>query len=140
MNRATYALVPHTADICIEVNAKALRELFLNSATALTEQIVKTKKASKKETREIEIAAPDMDSLLIYWLQELLYNFYVHGLVYVDARIRVLTVKKLKVNAVFCRFRPEKHVALREVKAVTYHNVHIKKMGGRYMVRIVLDI
>lgn len=140
MKKTGYTLIPHAADICIEVNARTLHRLFLDSAAALAGQMVRIKKAGKREYREIEVIAHDRHTLLIYWLQELLYHFYVHGLIYDDATVRSLTDKRLKVKVGFHRFRPGKHLALREIKAVTYHNVHIMRKDGGYTVQFVIDV
>ncbi len=135
-----YKLLHHTADICIELSAPTLKQLFDRSASAITEQMVSSKKNSHGTAKDISIAASDKDLLFIYWLQEILYLFYVDGLIYTGSKITVLNNTALKAKAVFNRFNPKEHVPKREIKAVTYHNIHIEKRRGKYVVRFVVDI
>lgn len=135
-----YKLIPHAADICIEVEEPTLKKLFDKAASAVTEQMVGIDRINKKITKDIAIIAQDKDLLLVYWLQEILYHFYVHGLIYIGSKIKKLNNVGFKAEVVFNRFNPEEHVAKREIKAVTYHDIHIKKIGKKYRVKFVIDV
>ncbi len=144
MNRSikkiNYTLEPHTADICIKLGGTTLKKLFDNAAKAVTDQMVSAGKKGQKIMNDIAIIAPDKDLLFIYWLQEVLYQFYVHGLMYAGSKIKSLSNTTIKAEVAFIRFDPKEHDAKREIKAVTYHDVHIEKKGGIYSVRFVVDI
>lgn len=140
IKKVEYKLIPHAADICIEVGEQTLKKLFDKSASAVTEQMVGIGRINKKIIKSIAITAPDKDLLFIYWLQEILYHFYVHGLMYIGGKINKLSNTEFKAEVVFNRFNPEEHVARREIKAVTYHNIHIKKRGKKYIVKFVIDV
>ncbi len=64
-----------TADVCFEAYGKTLNELFENAALALFEIIINIKQIKHKTKKEIRIKANDLKSLMIKWLNELL--FYV---------------------------------------------------------------
>jgi SHS2 domain-containing protein len=135
-----YKLLPHTADICIEVSAASITGLFQNAAAAVLEQMVESGKTGDTVVRQISLQASGRDLLFIAWLQEILYEFYVHGLMYAGSTIEHMRATGLKAAVMFRRFDPKQHTAKREIKAITYHNIHIRKTGSRYTVRFVADI
>jgi SHS2 domain-containing protein len=140
IKRVEYKLIPHTADICIELSATTLKQLFDRSASAVTEQMVSIGKKSPGIMKDMVVAASDKDLLFVYWLQEILYQFYLHGLIYTGSKITALSNTRLKAKVAFNRFNPKEHTPKREIKAVTYHNIHIEKTRGKYIVRFVVDI
>lgn len=136
-----YILIPHASDICIEVHETTISKLFKKAALALLDQMVVSKaKNERKIVRHINIKAPDKNLLFVYWLQEILYQFYVHGYIYKSSKIARLTDTELKANVTFSKFSPEKHIVKREVKAVTHHDVFIRERNNKYMVRFIIDI
>lgn len=140
MKREIYRTLEHPADICVEVYGKDLKELFLNSARALISELGKIKRKVKKTKLSLKVNGIDKESLLINWLQELLYNFYVRGLIYDSAKITKLKEKELSAEVQCIKFTPASFQPLKEIKAVTYHDVHIKRNDGGFSVKIVFDI
>jgi len=135
-----YKTLPHPADICLEIKGKNLKDLYLNSAQALISELGNIRKKRKTKKRTLKINGIDRESLLINWLQELLYNFYVQGLIFKNGKIKKLTVKELVADVVFIKFTPDSFQPLKEVKAVTHHDVHISKHKDGFSVKIVFDI
>lgn len=140
MKKTEYRLIPHTADICIEVTAKTLRDLYLTSAHALIDQMIIVKKGGKTVMHHITVNAIDRNALLVNWLQEILYNFYVGGLIYNGAAIKKLTTKKLTAETTFFKFDPGIHSLKQEIKAVTYHNLNITRKKTWFAVRVIFDV
>lgn len=140
MKNKNYKLIPHPADICVEVHGKNLKELFLNSAEAMISELGKIKKKSGTKNITIKINGVDRESLLVNWLQELLYNFYVMGLIFLCGKIKKLTEKELSADVKFLKFKEGNFVPVKEIKAVTYHDVLIKRENKNLSVRIVFDI
>ncbi len=140
MKEKFYRTIPHPADICIEVKGKNLKELFLNSARALISELGKIKKKGRIKKKTLKVNGIDRESLIINWLQELLYNFYVQGLLFADGKIKKLTEKELSADVDFIKFTPASFQPLKEIKAVTHHDVHITRSPDGFSVRIVFDI
>ncbi|MGC8684202.1 MAG: archease [bacterium] len=138
--KTTYKLLPHSSDICIQVQGNNIKELFKKGASALLDQILYKDKNDSKVVKSIRIKAPDRDLLFVYWLQEMLYQFYVYGLIYYRCKIKKLTSTDIEAIVTFTKFHPQKHDVKREVKAVTHHNVSIMKKKNKYIVRFVIDI
>lgn len=140
MSYKFYRTLPHPADICVEVNGKDLKELFLNSAKALVSELGKIKKKSGTKNLTIKVNGIDKESLLINWLQELLYNFYVRGLIFLSGKIKKLTEKELSADVKFLKFKKGNFVPLKEIKAVTHHDVFISRDKDGFSVKILFDI
>jgi SHS2 domain-containing protein len=140
MKKNFYKTLPHPADICVEVYGKNIKELFLNSALALVSELGRVKKRTGARKKNLRVNGIDRESLLINWLQELLYNFYVQGLIFRDGKIKKLTGKELVVDVNFVKFTPQTFQPLKEIKAVTHHDVHITRNNNNFSVKIVFDI
>jgi SHS2 domain-containing protein len=135
-----YTIIPHASDICIEVQGSTIKEVFKKGAIALMDQMISKGKNERTIVRHIDIKAPDKDLLFVYWLQEMLYQFYVHGYIYNRSKINKLTETELKAIVTFNKFSPKKHKVKREIKAVTHHDVNIMEKNNKYTVRFVIDI
>jgi len=88
------------------------------------------------ERRRVELSAEDYESLLVVWLQELLYFTESEGLVFSDFQVELLDPPQLKAEAV-----GEQSERLDKViKAVTYHNLNIRRTPEGYETTIVFDV
>jgi SHS2 domain-containing protein len=65
----------HTADIGIRAFGSDLPEAFSNAAKAMFSLITDLRKVRSTHKIEIEIVVADRPSLLMDWLNELLYHF-----------------------------------------------------------------
>ena len=74
-----YAFFDHTADIGIKAQGSTLAELFIASAQGLTELIAEDSRLEPKQQRLIQLEAESTESLLLAWLQELLFWFSSDG-------------------------------------------------------------
>jgi SHS2 domain-containing protein len=135
---AGFEEVSHTADLEIRVWGRDLNSLFKTAAEGMfalcgietTEQGI----ASVKQT--IKLEAMDYEGLLILFLEELLYRLTED---YMYFEVRKLTINDeftLKAQLVGQQISSYE----RDIKAVTYHNLNIRKTEQGYSVHIVFDI
>lgn len=133
----------HTADIGIRGYGDTLEEAFEAVAIALFDVMVDVRKVEKKEARHIEAEGEDLQSLLYDFLERLLILHDVEGLVFRDFDVKIEKSKegyKLKAVA-YGEHLSEKHEPKEEVKAITYHEMEIKRVeDGKWMVQLVPDI
>lgn len=73
MNKMTYNLIDHTADLGILVRGHDLPQLFANAALALFDIIAKESRIECRAELTMEINGGDWADLMINWLRELLY-------------------------------------------------------------------
>lgn len=135
-----FIILDHPADIGIEAYGKTKRELFLNSATGLMSIIAGDSKIDRKETFDISIHAIDEESLLVKWLSEILYFYDAKKFLTCDADFKFLNETSLIAKLYGENFTSEKHELNIDVKAVTYHQLEIKKEKDLWSCRVFFDI
>lgn len=138
-----FRFFPHTADAKFQAYGKTLDEAFSNAALAMFSIMVDTKSVDKKVSKKISVKASDLSSLLYRFLERLLY--------FLDTKYFFLSdVKKLKIvkkgknysltsEVIGDKFR-EKYELLGSVKAVTYSQMFVKKIKGKFVVQVVVDL
>ncbi|MBN1102974.1 MAG: archease [Deltaproteobacteria bacterium] len=142
MNARTphYTLLDHTADLALQVEGSDLRDLFENAGTALIDIMVSGTTAANPSPVEVSLSGQDLADLLVRWLGEILYLLQGESLVVTSVDLLHITAERLKAVVRSVPFDPEVHKILAEVKAVTYHQVEVKEVQGRWEARVTLDI
>ncbi len=135
-----YRLIAHTADLGMVVRGKNLADLFTQAAWSFFDLMVETQHIDLAQARTIFVEAPDRETLLVAWLGELLYLFEVHRLVFGKFSIRSLTPTALQASVWGESYDPAKHRLKTAVKAVTYHQLHIREERGGWQARIIFDL
>lgn len=95
--RKPWVHVEHTADLALRIFAQGLDELFVNAAQAMFSQIEPrgTEQGTAPVEREVRVQGLDRESLLVNWLNELLYLHETRREVYSDFTIRALHCPRL---------------------------------------------
>lgn len=138
-----FRFFPHTADARFRAYGKTLEEAFSNSALAAFSLIVKTSSVDKKILKEISIDAPDLEGLLYRFLEKILYFLDVDFFLLSDVkRIKIFEKNNkffLSAELIGDKFN-EGYEQLGSVKAVTYNQMFVKKIKGKYITQVVLDL
>ena len=130
-----YEEVRHTADLCIRVWSSDLPGLFSDAALgmyALTGIITET---SPVITRRFVCQSRDSESLLVQFLAELLYIAENERIAFKELEI---DIDNNGIHAVM-NGTPIKAMA-KTIKAVTYHNLKIKKTEHGVETELVFDV
>lgn len=135
-----YEQIPHTADIAIRVYGKDVRELFINAAYGMFDIIADLEGMKNSTSQKINVEAPSQEELLVFWLDELLYNFYTKGIIFSEFDIGFLNGHRLTAQVHGRHLVENKNRLKTEIKAVTYHNLKIREGDGGYTVEIVFDV
>jgi SHS2 domain-containing protein len=139
-----YEYLEHTADIKFRAYGRTLEEVFENSALAMFNVIINTEKVSGNTPKEIYLRSPDLESLLVDWLSELLYVFEVDEIVFREFRVEKISEEdgeySITAKALGEEFYPESHPFETEIKAVTYNQLEIRKTDEGWKAQIVVDI
>jgi SHS2 domain-containing protein len=130
-----YRELSHTADWEIEVWAPDMSRLFEQSALGMYALAGIHLYPDPRITRTIELKAGDAESLLVKFLNELLFQGEQYGLAFDTFG---LTIED-------CHLQAKLHGApmtesTKEIKAVTYHNLAIQSSAQGLTVRIVFDV
>lgn len=135
-----FTIMDHTGDIGVVIRGRDLAELFQNAAGALFFLITDRRRIRKRVKEEIGISAPDLESLLVAWMGELLFLFDARGILLRSFHFRKLQRLSLEATVWGEPYNEERHPIKTGVKAVTYHQVRVEKDKGIWKARIILDI
>jgi SHS2 domain-containing protein len=138
--KKTFKIIDHTADVGIIAYGTDIEELFSNAALALFSLITEPESVEEKLHLDLEVNSEGRDSLLIEWLNELIYLFDVKHILLNRFDIASLTQNELKVTCYGEDFDPIKHKIKLGVKAATYHMLRLDKNDGGYKARVIFDI
>jgi SHS2 domain-containing protein len=139
MKRA-FEIMDHTADVGIIAYGTDIEELFCNAALALFSLITELESIQEKVHLSLKVSSDERDSLLVEWLNELIYFFDAKHILFNRFDIESLTQNELKATCHGEAFDPAKHKIKRGVKAATYHMLRLDKNNDGYKAQIILDI
>ena len=133
-----FNIIEHTADTGIIAYGTSLEEAFANAAYGMFTLIADPETVQEKICRHIEVEADDIESLLVAWLNDLLYRLDVERTLFKRFEVRQLNDKTLKADAYGETVDETRHSLRAGVKAATYHMLKIQKNTG-YTVQLILD-
>lgn len=138
MVMSPYREVEHTADWALHVWAPTIEMLFVDAARGMYALVGAAPAAVAPGTpKRFELEAGDYESLLVAWLQELLYHTDSQGCPFDDFRVLSLTPTRLQAEASPVAGDDRLDQA---IKAVTYHNLNIQHTPNGFEVTIVFDV
>lgn len=133
-----FTFLDHTADVGMTARGSSWDELFRNAALGMFSLIADTRALQGKEEVAVDVTANDRDSLLVSFLNEILYQYETKHIVFCDCLI--FTISETRVVAL-CKGekRAASHYIQREIKAATYHQLRIQK-NKAYEAQIIFDV
>ncbi|MCS7300103.1 MAG: archease [Fimbriimonadales bacterium] len=140
-----FYILDHTADKGLEVEASSLPELFETAARGLFHLMIKPEAYPPTESVRIELAAPDLEMLLVKWLNELLYQFEVYHRLF--SQYREVAVQEQAGRwqlTALAEYRPVEPQQLEwdgaPVKSVTYHGLRLEHDSELWRLRLFVDV
>ena len=134
-----FEIFDHTADVGIIAYGTDLRRAFANVAKGLFSLITNLGDVEEVLHLDIELTAADEESLLVDWLNELVYYFDTEGILFKRFDIFELNNSHLKARGYGEKADSIRHELKTGVKGATYHMLKIEKNNG-YRVRVIFDI
>lgn len=138
-----FEIIDHTADIGIVAYGKTKKEVFINAAKGMFEIIAGENRDLKENFyAKIKLEAKSLEDLLIAWLNELLYLSEVKLVILNKFIIKELSDGQIKAEVGGTKINHLSIRVKREVKAVTYHRLEIKKdeESGLWSAQVIFDI
>ncbi len=133
-----FSLIEHTADIGIKIQGNNLEELFKSGFYGVL-SIVASRKALISESKTIELYAPDKESMLVDFLNEILYLINVKN--WLPAKIVELNIDENNLKSVINGEKfSSTDIIKTEIKAATYHNINIKKNVDTWETKVYFDL
>ena len=127
--------IDHTADLALHLWADDLADLFITAARGMFSLIAAPEEGAPSRAIEISLSALDVETLLVDWLNELLYLSETESLVFTGYELTHLTPNALEATIV------GKPVAMyyNYIKAATFHNLSVDATLDGYETEIVFD-
>jgi SHS2 domain-containing protein len=140
MTRKPYEAFEHTADIGLDAYGETLPALFINAARGMESLLVAPEQVHVVTSREIIVKGHDSISLLIAWLNELIFLFDTEYLLFRDFEIATLTDTTLTGTARGEHYDSQRHELGSAIKAATWHEAAITPDNEGYQARIIFDL
>ncbi|HEY8477001.1 MAG TPA: archease, partial [Chloroflexota bacterium] len=151
----------HTADVGLLAHGRTLADVFAHAAQGMFALLVDLDAVRETESRQVEVADDDLASLLVAWLNELLFLFDVEHLLF--RRFAVSLAERggdaladqrgagspegegasrwrLTARAYGERVDPRRHLLGTHIKAATYHQAEVWQEQGAWHARVILDV
>ena len=134
-----FKILDHTADVGIIAYGTDLKQAFTNAARGMFSLITELKNIREVLQREIAVNATDQESLLVTWLNELIYLFDTENFLGKRFEITKLDNTHLKAKVYGEKVDRSRHHLKIGIKATTYHMLQIKHDNG-YQIQVLFDI
>jgi SHS2 domain-containing protein len=134
-----FEILEHTADVGIIAYGADLEQAFANAARGLFSLITELDDVKEVTHQDIVVNAGDIESLLVAWLNELVYRFDTEGILFKRFEISQLDETHLKARGYGEKADISRHKLKTGVKAATYHMLRVDRNDG-YRVQVIFDI
>lgn len=135
-----YEVFEHTADIGLHAYGSTLSELFIHAAQGMESLMIPLEQVRIQVSRVVEVDGHDSVSLLIAWLNELIFLFDTEYLIFCQFEIESLTETHLRGRASGESYDAQRHELGSAIKAVTWHEAAVEQTDDGYKARIIFDI
>ena len=132
---APFELLEHPADIRLRARGATLAEVFANAARGMMAYLFGLVEAKPEQWERIEITASDREALLVDWLSELLYRATSGYCAYVGFKVDEIDEQRLAA-----RVGIVSATAIDDIKAVTHHELTVRKCDDGWEATVVFDI
>jgi SHS2 domain-containing protein len=139
-----YEYLDHQADLGIRGIGHTLHEALSEGAQAMLAAMANLDTVQQTQQFVQRCTAPDIPSLFVEWLNELLYQREVNDVLFASARVVHLEQHPSgwTLEAIACgeTLDPDRHEIHIEVKAATYFGLAYEIQGDRHVVQCVVDV
>lgn len=131
-----YQEVEHTADRALCVWGKRLSDLFAGAARGMYSLMAELDGLVATTWQEVRLEGWDRESLLVDWLNELLFLTEMEGLLFVEYKIETLSDTLLSARA----GGVVSPVSKASIKAATFHDLALTRDGDGWSTVITFDV
>jgi SHS2 domain-containing protein len=135
-----YELIDHTADIGFRLSCTRLDDLFCQAAQALFDLTCNLKEVQTTEVVAVRVQAPDLESLLVAWLNELIFLHETQHMLFGRFELEIAGEFELSGKAYGESVDYRRHELYRSIKAATYHQLKVQPVGNSWIAQVVLDV
>lgn len=138
--RAGWEHFSHGSDIGVRGFGASVEEAFVQAAMALTAVVADVSRVAQLESIEVRCDAPDLELLLVSWLNAVIYEMAVRGMLFSKFRVAV-SGHSLTGTLVGEKADPERHHVAVEAKGATVTALKVlREQDGQWVVQCVVDV
>ncbi len=130
---------PHGADIGVRGRGETLAEAFANAAMAMTAVIADPAAVRAEEAVDIACEAPDVELLLVDWLNALVYEMATRRMLFSRFEVAI-EGERLTARAFGETVDPARHRPAVEVKGATMTALSVRRDGDGFTAECVVDV
>ena len=135
-----FEIFPLTADKGIRAWGRDLAELFVSAARGLWSLMVEPGTVRRVRMLPVEVEAADRETLLVAWLNELIYLYEAKEFVMATCSIRSMADTALSAEVWGESVDRVRHPMVGHVKAVTYHRLLVRPTAEGWEGQVVVDV
>lgn len=135
-----FEILDISGDAGIRAFGKDLPGLFVSAATGMYSLITDTRDIQEKKTLEISSEGNSRESLLVSFLNELIFQFDTYGFIGKKITITVLDARRVTATLSGEEFDPERHQGKLLIKAATYHKLRVENRNDLWEAEVIFDI
>ena len=149
-----FEILDHTADVGLRGYGRILEELFAHMALGMLGLVAETTTVQPMASIPIMAQADDLELLLVAWLKEILFAAERDHLVFVNCRVMQVMPTAVTSQGAVVRppfavatgeatgeaLDPTRHTVFREIKAVTRHELSVRREGDLWVAQEIFDI
>ncbi|AEV16997.1 MAG: archease [Thermus sp.] len=132
----------HTADVGFRLEAESLEGLFQAALQGLLGVMFLFPPKGGGRYKRLSLEAEDLETLLVRFLNELIYLIQTQGFVPGRAKVRILPQEggyRLRATLWGEPFQ-ETFGFQGEVKSATFHGLKVEREGGVWRAQVILDV
>jgi SHS2 domain-containing protein len=135
-----FEFLDHPADIGFRARGNTLERLFANCAHALIAIILDPADIHGSEQTILTAEGSDRESLLVNWLNEVLYYVDTKRLAFESFAVEFPSLEQVRATARFEMRDPVRHPVRLSVKAVTYHQLRVSSVEDGWVAEVYVDV
>jgi len=139
-----YEYLDHEADVGIRGTGDSLAEAFAEGARGMFGIMADLESVVPRQSVAVHCDAPDLEMLFAEFLNELLFQREIGGLLLSTCQVQELRQGSegwhLEALAWGESLNPDRHEILTEVKAATYSGLRVFRQNGQYVVQCIVDV
>jgi SHS2 domain-containing protein len=140
MAQPFYEILEHPADIGFRALADTPAALFVHAALAMLSIAGDPQSVEPAQGFPIAVNSGDIESLMVDWLNEVLYWYDGKQVAFRDFRVTSMTDNSIEAIGIGEPRDPARHRAQLIVKAVTYHQLKVEHRDGVWIAEVYLDV
>ena len=135
-----FETIDHTADIGVRSFGATEKEAFENAAVGMFSLITDLDQISENLEFPVDVEAEDRETLLVEWLNELLYIYESNGSLLKRFQIKELGETRLRGTAFGGPVEPGRHEINIDIKAVTYYQLKVRQTDTGWTAEVIFDV